>query len=915
MDPFMEGKKRDLEIIYNLQWKDQPANGGEKANIIGMYDIPATTLTWDVFKSYLLKNSGTPLDDVKVMYVTSNNHEFPIESQTDFQIALYAFRRKARMNEIITLKLDGVPKQQKKKNKRQSIDVETQFDEIDSTGKSPENLLDAPPQWFLAYMSQFKEEMSNEVKEVVATTVAGIKQPAPVAQHNCSCYHSRKNKVDPKRLRKVRLDESQRQTNEKELIKSLKLERKLENKLEYLESKTNKIRAKKLALFTKSTSDSDVGPSTSKPRPKTNPVETFYQMDAAVIEQVDGHEPVFHGGEVYMHKWKIVNTGSNEWTADTNLQYTWGSKYLRPINHSVPCPKLKTGEEGTVTVKLQIPMEQGRYECYWHFHHKGRRFGQWLGCQIRVEPFRDAANKIVEKQDDGQANLLSYAGATMSSSVAVEGDEQKISEAPQYLNALDMHEVLRQINTRMMPMSLNPTDENCSSDSDNQSVKSTSDDGRNVAAKLSDEFVVVPSAPEVRDLANESGPAHSSCYRIDSMDLFEAGAEDRPLDKVHKEKPTEKHDDNNNTENSSVCSWTSGEDYARNSSRHSDLIVFSLPQSEKSVEEGYAYVEVNGQGMHIPKKILKAEYLEKREGEPLKSKTPSTMSVSSSVVVVNEKSCDEDTQNDENLEIEERAPLNLSIDRNGAEKEGNCDPSAAQLLEASDQSRPSEPSDMTSSRVFVFPQEQAGYEIRPKPNVCPLTLTEREPTTEAYPLGPRMVFPCAVSDEPSVIPIYTTARTAPNTSTCGNGNPFTAPPPQFVANYQQTPPEERRAPTAADFAATLGGGERRRPEAVGSPTAPPQPPVHILPDALVSGAVNVASSAINTARSVINMIVPPRESGHWVNGHWVSANADTPREANLRALTDMGFWDRDLNASLLARYNDDLNRVVAELVQ
>lgn len=32
--------------------------------------------------------------------------------------------------------------------------------------------------------------------------------------------------------------------------------------------------------------------------------------------------------------------------------------------------------------------------------------------------------------------------------------------------------------------------------------------------------------------------------------------------------------------------------------------------------------------------------------------------------------------------------------------------------------------------------------------------------------------------------------------------------------------------------------------------------VHILPETLVSGAVNVASSAINTARSVINMIVP-----------------------------------------------------------
>lgn len=51
------GKKKDLEIIYNLHWKNKPENGppfDDKANIIGMYDIPATTLNWRVFKAYLV---------------------------------------------------------------------------------------------------------------------------------------------------------------------------------------------------------------------------------------------------------------------------------------------------------------------------------------------------------------------------------------------------------------------------------------------------------------------------------------------------------------------------------------------------------------------------------------------------------------------------------------------------------------------------------------------------------------------------------------------------------------------------------------------------------------------------------------------------------------------------------------------
>lgn len=36
----------------------------------------------------------------------------------------------------------------------------------------------------------------------------------------------------------------------------------------------------------------------------------------------------------------------------------------------------------------------GNYECYWHFHHNGRRFGHWLGCYVIVdEPIRASALK------------------------------------------------------------------------------------------------------------------------------------------------------------------------------------------------------------------------------------------------------------------------------------------------------------------------------------------------------------------------------------------------------------------------------------------------------------------------------------------------------------------------------------------
>lgn len=58
------------------------------------------------------------------------------------------------MNEIITLKLDRVSSQQTKtKTKRQSIDVETQFDVVDSP-ITPPAAEEEPPMWFTTYMAK-----------------------------------------------------------------------------------------------------------------------------------------------------------------------------------------------------------------------------------------------------------------------------------------------------------------------------------------------------------------------------------------------------------------------------------------------------------------------------------------------------------------------------------------------------------------------------------------------------------------------------------------------------------------------------------------------------------------------------------------------------------------------------------------
>lgn len=110
--------------------------------------------------------------------------------------------------------------------------------------------------------------------------------------------------------------------------------------------------------------------------------------------------------------------------------------------------------------------------------------------------------------------------------------------------------------------------------------------------------------------------------------------------------------------------------------------------------------------------------------------------------------------------------------------------------------------------------------------------------------------------------------------------------------------------------------------------------VHLIPENLMTGAVNVASSAINTAKSVLQMIAPTKseevysnsfnlkhclrkysvQPGKWVNGHWITMQPESNHEAALNLLAEMGFTNRDYNASLLNRYEDDIEKVIADLL-
>ncbi|KAL3275286.1 hypothetical protein HHI36_020054 [Cryptolaemus montrouzieri] len=1013
----MCSKKKDLEIICNLQWKNKPHNGGERSNIIGLYDVPSTTLNWEIFKSYLLKNSGTPGDDVKVSYLATNDREFPIQSQVDFQIALYAFRKKARNGEIIHLKLDRISSNEKTMKKSPtSNDVQTQFDtDAGACCSSSLGSMDNAPQWFTNYMTEFKKDILSEVSATVSNYVSTIKS------HGVQSSYHRKSKTESsKRSRKHPLILCE-VGNEKEFLKTLKLEKKVETKLEKLESKSKKLKEKKMSLLTKS-SDSDAGHSSSKSNSETILNVDMGQMNAAPVRHQQSVIPHMMGGEVYLHSWEVINNGLLPWTSETELHFTWGSAMLSPVERIVPCPPLKPGETGSINVLLNVPKACGQYESYWYFHHRGRKFGHWLGCQLIVDKINSAeplSNSFLRTYSNLLANRLEPDEKNKEVDIS-QNDKTYDSEPIRKVETIDQmckrEFNLSSSNSGEKIHDLQTSKACSSSDSDQKQDKNTTPP---------DEFIFVTRAPscqsneiakeepassqplqtEIEEVVLNASPSKIQIVEKFFNDLETAKADSSNLEKTsndfkepnqNKQIDLESDDNNNNTEGGQDSSSESiskiDEDTASNSTLN-DMVMINFSDDMEDHDTGYAYVLVDGSKIPIPKKYLRSDFLETAEDAPDPTKIVKTSDGHNEVTstekietdAVNPVQENENVpKNETDIKIESNMQPSTSTPSRGNpfNGENNMHPEQAkevgysfifqEALKINDSLNHESPvnkathdnsslGDSSSiegkfnSRLFVFPQNCPGYEVVPEEPVLPEVIQKgQEPPTftgsstqysysndgsnsqymkcNIYgqdPSGSTTQFQYTAPLPPYHHSVFTNAPSQ-------NGFSYNAFPIQpmrinpvdsssfnVVPNYQQTPPELRpqvRKPEepkvesqASNISSTYSYASSTENVSKESSAA------HVNPApmaSVVTGAMTMASSALNTAKNVVNMIIPPRnEHGHWINGHWVVTNPETPREANLQALAEMGFWDRDLNATLLARYNDDIAQVVADLIQ
>lgn len=268
---------------------------------------------------------------------------------------------------------------------------------------------------------------------------------------------------------------------------------------------------------------------------------------------------------------------------------------------------------------------------------------------------------------------------------------------------------------------------------------------------------------------------------------------------------------------------------------------------------GYVYIVIDGNKLAVPKYILRPDFLSKVEEAPAPIISDN-----------NEKQAGDESKSIENSDI----PLSLT-----AKLESEIENLEQNLQEANSYllcSRSISSTDLTNStnRLFIFPQNNPGFEVVGSPDN-----SAHKATSVSLSGDSTHVYTWANSQSSYNYMPDLTSTTSYKVDNSALTNQISATPPinietfEHVPNYQQTakvtpnlvaenPSTQASSSIQSVSQASVPTSSQPQITSVKSPGH--NLPVHILPENLVSGAVNVASSAINTARSVINMIVPPK---------------------------------------------------------
>ncbi|XP_030265248.1 next to BRCA1 gene 1 protein isoform X2 [Sparus aurata] len=130
----------------------------------------------------------------------------------------------------------------------------------------------------------------------------------------------------------------------------------------------------------------------SPERPKRPCPLVVPAMTAAFLDENLPDGTRLRPGTKFIKYWKMRNTGTISWSADTKLKFMWGNLAVGSGDRwrEVSVPFLQPGQVGIVSVALCAPTVEGSYTSHWRLAHTGEQFGPRVWCSVVVDPLAPA---------------------------------------------------------------------------------------------------------------------------------------------------------------------------------------------------------------------------------------------------------------------------------------------------------------------------------------------------------------------------------------------------------------------------------------------------------------------------------------------------------------------------------------------
>ncbi|KAJ4932642.1 hypothetical protein JOQ06_011059, partial [Pogonophryne albipinna] len=269
-----------------------------------------------------------------------------------------------------------------------------------------------PPAWFTLYMEKFKDQVVREAVEKICREFSGhvctsctlcepcsfahdpshnlvrARTPLSIPEHGSPAPdHSRFYRRGDRSFRKA---EKQRLKAEKRLLKAevkeIRKQLRMERRGIQWSSSHREGSSSPVLLQPRATQHS------SPERPKRPCPLVVPTMTATFLDENLADGTRLRPGTKFIKYWKMRNTGTISWSADTKLKFMWGNLAVGSGDRwrEVSVPFLQPGQVGIVSVALCAPGVEGSYTSHWRLAHGGEQFGPRVWCSIVVDPLAPA---------------------------------------------------------------------------------------------------------------------------------------------------------------------------------------------------------------------------------------------------------------------------------------------------------------------------------------------------------------------------------------------------------------------------------------------------------------------------------------------------------------------------------------------